>query len=113
MCHSSLPSVHLEVIKVWYDSWKSLGISLQKFNTLVQLLHYILNLNVIILNDISNLVLLDTIYGSLLAKMLLKIQTVWVFVKIISIPMRNYFLKWPSGAPLILCQNYMTFLLVL
>ena len=65
-------SVHFEVIKVWYDSWKSLGISLQKFNTLVQLLYYILNLNVIILNDISNLVLLDTIYGSLLAKMLLK-----------------------------------------
>ena len=46
------------------------------------------------------LALLDAIYVKLPAKLLLKIQTVWVLSKVLASLVKNCFMKRPSGAPL-------------
>ena len=64
-------------------------------------------------NEVSYLVLLDTLYINLPAKMLLEIHIVRVFIKIIGVPDEDFFRNDRRVHRFILCQNYMMFWLVL
>ena len=72
-------------------------------------------INIQFLNDVSYLVLFDSIYSNLPAKLLLEIQTVQVFVKIISIPDKELFSEKSVGGTTsyfvksIPCSTFSTF----